>query len=109
MPSVSQSVLSTQFLMVPVTTRSPSPYNPTADLVQFAFPPLTIPATSPAVWYTGSWVTFPGPSYWAECLVGPVNGGVPLAAGSYQVWVKITDSPEVPALLCPTTLVITSP
>ena len=69
-----------------------------ADTVQMAFTPLTYPETSPTSWITGSWVTFPGPAYWAQALVGPANGGTALSLGTYQVWVKVTDSPAVPVL-----------
>ena len=96
MNTISQSVLSTNLVQVLVTIKSPSGYDPTGDTVQFAFTALTYPETSPAVWYAGSWVTFPGPAYWAQCLVGPANGGVSLTAGTWQGWVKITDSPAVP-------------
>jgi hypothetical protein len=98
LPSYSQSVLSTQYIQVPVTVRSASPYNPSGDAVQFAFVPVTYPQAAPSVWYTGSWSVFPGPVYWAQILVGPANGGVALAAGSYEAWLKITDSPEIPVL-----------
>ena len=96
--TISQSSLSTQMIQVLVAITAPTVYNPTGDTVQFAFTPLTYPVTQPGSgdWHTGSWVAFPGPVYWAQCLVGPANGGVSLAIGSYQVWTKITDSPEVP-------------
>jgi hypothetical protein len=77
-----------------------APYNPTADTVAFAF---LAPGTSPmgATWVTGSWASTQSPtgngSYTAQCLVGPA-GATQLAPGSYQVWVKITDSPEVPVI-----------
>ena len=49
---------------------------------------------------TSSWetdaTTTPN-TYLARCLVGP-GGTVALAAGTYEVWVKITDSPEIPVL-----------
>lgn len=94
----SQSVLSTQYVQIPVTVQAPTAYNPTSDVVQFAFTPVTYPVTEPTQWVTGSWATFPGPAYWAQCLVGPANGGTALSIGTYQVWVKITDNPEVPVL-----------
>jgi hypothetical protein len=97
--TVTQSVLSTQLLQVQVTVKNPTTYNPTSDAVQFAFTPQTYPETSPSspYWVTGSWSTYPGPAYWAQALVGP-SGGTALSVGTYQVWVKITDSPEVPVL-----------
>ena len=102
------SHLSLDYVQVPVTaTQAGTSYNPTADTVQFAFPALTYPVTSPSVWFSGSWVTFPGPAYWAQCLIGPANGGASLAIGTYEVWVKVTDSPEVPVFQ-PCTLEITA-
>lgn len=68
--------------------------NPTADVVQFAFP---TPGTEPATFYNGSWQTISG-IYHARCLVGP-GGVVTLTPAFYDVYVKITDSPEVPVLL----------
>ena len=98
MNTVAQSVLSTSYLQILITTKAPDGYNPTADTVQMAFTPLTYPETSPTSWITGSWVTFPGPAYWAQALVGPANGGTALSLGTYQCWVKVTDSPAVPVL-----------
>jgi hypothetical protein len=100
MNSLSQSVLSTNFIQILVTTKSASTYNPTVDTVQMAFAPATYPETPPTSgsWVTATWVTFPGPAYWAECLVGPASGGTALSLGSYQVWLKIIDSPEAPVL-----------
>ena len=97
MNTITQSVLSTNYVQVQVITRSPSSYDPTGDTVQMAFTPLTYPETSPTSWVTGSWVTFPGPAYWAEALVGRERGTA-LALGTYQVWVKVTDSSAVPVL-----------
>jgi hypothetical protein len=95
-----QSVLSTQYVRTLISVQAPSPYDPTGDTVQFAFTASTYPMTSPAEedWNAGSWVTFPGPAYWAQCLVGPANSAVSLVLGTYQVWVMITDDPEVPVL-----------
>lgn len=98
MIDVSLSSLSTQYIQVGVTVVSPSGYNPTNDVVQFSFTTATYPMTSPTVWHSGSWVTFPGPAYWAQCLVGTANSGVVLSQGQYQVWMKIMDNPEVPVL-----------
>jgi hypothetical protein len=96
--TITQSSLSTQMVQVLITIQSPAGYDLTSDAVQFAFVPETYPQTSPSVWYSGSWETFPGPQYWAQCLVGPASGGVPLAIGLWQVWVTITDNPEVPVI-----------
>ena len=98
MNTISQSVLSTNYVQVLVTIQSPSGYDPSSDVVQFSFTALSYPTIEPAVWHAGSWVTFAGPAYWAQCLVGPANGGVPLAIGTWQGFIKITDSPAVPVL-----------
>lgn len=100
MNTVTQSVLSTQYIQVPVTVRSPSGYDPTGDDIAFAFMPQTYPQVQPGSgdWKAGSWTTFAGPSYWAQVLVGPANGGIALAVGTYLGFVKISDSPEVPVL-----------
>lgn len=91
-----QSALSTELVQIKVAvTVNGAPYNPSSDVVAMAFMPSgTNPTTSD--WKTGSWQTDPGPTYWAQCLVGPANGGVVLAVGSYVVWLKIVDNPEVP-------------
>ena len=98
MNTISQSVLSTNEVQVPVTITSPSAYDPTGDTVQFAFTPLTYPVTSPggSDWHTGFWVVFPGPAYWAACIVGPAPGGIPLAIGTWAGWVKVVDFPAIP-------------
>ncbi len=41
---------------------------------------------------------------WWETLVGP--GNTVLAAGTWTVWVKVTDSPEIPVLQAPGVLTI---
>lgn len=94
--ALSMSVLSTQYVIVPVSLISTSgPLDPTPDTVQFAFIALgTDP--QPADWVTGSWAGALNGWYWAQCLVGPASGGKSLAIGSYVIWYKITDSPEVP-------------
>jgi hypothetical protein len=94
------SALSLEYVRVPVSaTANGSVVNVSADVVQMAFPASGI---APVVgdWKAASWetdATHPtGPVYYARCLVGP-SGTVALAAGTYDVWAKITDNPEVPA------------
>jgi len=72
-------------------------YDPTTDAVQYAFIPFGRSPTGPD-WLTGTWTTVTGPpvQYVAECLIGPVNGGIVLAPGMYVIWLKVTDSPSVP-------------
>jgi hypothetical protein len=95
---VTRSVLDTENLAYPVlAVVGGVSYNPTADAVQFAFMPQPAnanPGTSD--WHAGTWATTATGTYLAQVLVGPANGGVTVASGVYNVWIKITDSPEVP-------------
>ena len=85
------SVLSTEYLRYTVqATIAGTPYNPSGDTVAFAFP---LTGMSPSTWYTGSWEQV-GVTYVARILIGP--SGQTLSTGSYDVWIKITDSPEIP-------------
>lgn len=83
--------------------------DPTSDDVKFAFMDAgtdIIPDTpdfSAATWETNSTTT--PPTYTALCLIGP-GGTVELDPGDYKVYVQITDSPEVPIIRVPGTLVI---
>ena len=98
---LSISTLSTVYIQVPVYNTEG--IDPTGDTVNFAFvgPFNTTsqaadnPPTSSTTWYTGTWDS--GTPYTARVLVG--SGGVTtLAVGAYQVYVRVTDSPEVPVL-----------
>lgn len=90
------SVLSTEYVNVQVTAElGGTSIDPTGLTVQMAF---TSPGVGPVSgdWKSATWVantTTPG--HFAQCLVGP-SGGASLAAGKYDVWVKIASSPEVP-------------
>jgi len=42
----------------------------------------------------------------ARILVGPEGGELILSPGQYNVWIKITDNPEVPVRRVPTVLVV---
>jgi hypothetical protein len=100
MPGTSISALSTQYVLGPVRAWVAGQlYNPTADIVQMAF---VAGSAEPATgqWNTASWAwTTPVNGYYAvQCLVGPGTGGVVLAQGSYSVWVKIIDNPEIPVI-----------
>jgi len=71
----------------------------TGDAVQAAF---VAPGTDPDVgdWNSAIWqtdATTTPTTYTACCLVGPA-GVITLAKGRYEMWVKVTDSPEVPVL-----------
>jgi hypothetical protein len=87
------SVLDLEYVEVPVAfTIQGVVQNPTADAVQLAFPSAGVDPVA-GDWVTGSWEAG-GPPYVARALVGP--GAKVLGKGNYDVWVKVTDSPEVP-------------
>lgn len=92
------SSLSLQYVKVPVTaTLAGVAVNPTADVVQMAFP---TPGTPPVTWYTAAWETDSTasvPVYLARTTIGP-GGTAALAPGTYEIWVKVTDNPEIPVL-----------
>jgi hypothetical protein len=97
--TLSQSVLSTQYIQVLVAVAGASGYSPASDPVAFAFTNANAyPAAEPSQWHAGSWAAYPGGQYWAQVLIGPANGGIALATGTWQAWLKITDDPEVPVL-----------
>jgi hypothetical protein len=91
------STASLEYVRVPVrATSSGAAVNPTGDTVHMAFVDGSAAPVS-GDWKTASWDTdavSPPAVYRAQCLVGP-GGTVTLAAGTYAVWVKVTDSPEI--------------
>ena len=91
------SALSTEYVKVSVAAVvNGVTYNPTSDAVSMAFPARGAQPVS-GDWKTGSWETISG-TYYARCLVGPSPGLVQFTVGSiYDCWLKVTDSPEVPA------------
>lgn len=91
---------STQYIQVGVTaTIAGVAYNPTHDPVFMAFVTTTDP--KPSDFYPATWQSYTNssgnPVYRAVCLVGP-GSSVILPIGTYTVWVKIEDNPEVPVL-----------
>lgn len=77
---------STEYILVAVTASVVV----TGDPVALAF---TAPGTDPASgdWLTGNWVNGK-----ARVLVGPAGGAKTLTAGSWDLWVRVTDNPEIP-------------
>jgi hypothetical protein len=95
---VKLSALALEYVPVNVVyLKAGSFINPTGDSVQMAFTTPGVAPTGPdykaAIWETDA--TSTPTRYNALCLVGP-GGTVTLAAGLYDVWVKVTDSPEIP-------------
>lgn len=93
------SHLSTEDVNIPVNARKAgAAYNPTGDTVQFAFMPTPTQVPGSSDWVTGSWDSVPSNvlyPYTAKCLTGP-SGTVTLGIGTYIVYLKITDNPEIP-------------
>lgn len=90
------SSLSTEYVEVVVrSTVHGYPHDPSTDVVAMAFI-LGGSNPGPSDWHTGSWDTVGATRWVAQCLVGPGAGGVPLSAGTYAIWVRVTDNPEVP-------------
>lgn len=92
----SQSV---EYVKVPVFAKKAGvAYDPSGDVVAMTF---VQSETLPAVptWYAASWEATTG-GHLARCLVGPSPGVVQLTADHdpWYVFVKITDSPEVPVI-----------
>ena len=94
---IRQAVTSLKYVRYSVTaTVNGVPRDPTGDVVQFAFVAQGVNPTSGDL-KAASWETVTGPpsQFVARCLVGP-GGTVALTKGRYQVWIKITDAPEIP-------------
>lgn len=88
------SSLSKEFVKVSVrVVKNGVDIDPTADTVEMAFTTGSEPQSGD--WKAATWETAEGPVYFARCLVGP-GGTIQLTDGSYKVWVKVADSPEVP-------------
>jgi len=90
------STESKEYVKVPVTAKkSGIAFDPTGDVVKMAFSASEHLGVSPT-WLTASWESGAG-RYWARCVVGP-GGVVQLTAGTWWVFVQITDNPEVPVV-----------
>lgn len=87
-----------EYVRVPVkATEAGLPVDPTADAVTMAF---EREGSRPTTWHTAEWETDATAvplKHYVRCIVGP--GHVELVRATYNVWVKIVDSPEIPVLL----------
>ena len=74
-------------------TKSGVAYDPTGQTVEMSFVASGFgESVATAIWHTGVWTTESG-VYYAMCLVGDT---FTLSAGTYAVFVRITDDPEIP-------------
>lgn len=85
------SALSIQEVKVPVTCLlDGAAYDPSADTVKLAF---VAPGSQPATWLAGTWEPTPNVLIHDACvLAGPNPGLDALTAGTWNVWVEITDA-----------------
>ncbi len=92
---VTVSSLSTTYVKCRISaTENGVASDPTTGTVDFAFLSEADEQTDPESgdWSTGLWETA-SDGYWGKCLVGP-SGVATLAKGSYDVWVRVTKTPE---------------
>jgi hypothetical protein len=99
---IGMSHLSTQYVLIPVTaTKAGAAYNPASDTVAFAFMPSATQVPQSGDWQAGSWDTITSSvlyPYNAKCLVGPA-GTITLGLGTYIIYLRVTDNPEIPVLI----------
>ena len=102
------SAESTQYVTIDVTALGLTGLaaDPTGDPVYMAFMQDGKSPQSPD-WHEAAWASSTAP-YQVQFLAGPLNGGLVLAEGQYQVWVMIVDSPAVPVVQVPGQLHITA-
>jgi hypothetical protein len=90
---VTLSSLSLEFIKVPVSVvLNGVAYDPHSDPVALSFP---LRGAAPTVWTAGSWESDGAGGWQARILVGP-GGVLQLAPGTYDCWIRVTDSPEQP-------------
>lgn len=97
--AISLSSLTKEYLRIAVEAEASGlPVDPTGNAVEFAFMDDVVSAEpGGGDWNVGDWETDAGPPiiYYARILIGP-GGGVVLTDGKFDVWIKITSSPELP-------------
>lgn len=99
------SSLSLEYVCIPVAASANGrTVDPTDLVVEFAFLTTSAEPTG-SDWKPGTWEDLGG-AYLARCLVGP-GGDATLANGTYYVWVKVTDSTEIPVFNLGQVLVVT--
>lgn len=95
------SHLSLEYILIPVAAwKAGVPFNPSADVIKFAFMPNATQVPLVSDWQTGGWEANPTSlayPYNARCLVGPA-GTITLGIGTYIIYLQVTDSPEIPVL-----------
>lgn len=98
--TVRQPSISTEYARVRIT----GDVTLSTQTVELAFMGSRTTEPSGGDWHTATWLGDAGTTRDAGVLVGPA--GLVLAEGSFYVWFRVTDTPEVPARYAGT-LVIT--
>lgn len=92
------SAIETDYVAVSVRAVDRStnlPVSVSSDVAQVAF--VAIGATpGDSDWHTATWLSTVTGAEVFGVLVGPANGGLVLAVGSYEYWARVQDSPEQP-------------
>ena len=71
--------------------------DPTLDTVRFTFPSRGVKPDSGSTWTAGSWISLGTQRklYFALTpLLGPGAGGLAIALGEYDVWIRVTAVPQ---------------
>lgn len=109
MAVVTISSTSREYVRLPVAaTLDGIAQDPTADTVEFA---AVAVGAEPSSWTAGQWetdTTTDPDTFWARILVSGTAGGgtLALADGTYDLWIRVTDSPERPARRVGTLIVV---
>ncbi len=101
MTDIERPAQSLEFVKIPVgLTEAGSAIDPTGDQVEMAFVAEGAGVTASTTFVSGDWetdATDPTTTvYYARTLVGPGGDYVPSADTAIDVYVRISDSPEVP-------------
>ncbi len=101
MADLTRPAQSLEFIKIPIGfTESGSALDPTTDQVAMAFVTEGAGVTGSTTFINGDWETdssdTANPIYYARTLVGPGGDYVPSADTAIDVYVRISDSPEVP-------------
>lgn len=94
---LTRSALSTEYIRVRIRAKEAGVDQDLSGLtVKMAF---IAPGSSPGAsdWKTATWdtdSTVDPDAYYAQCLVGPNGGVITLTAQEWNVWSKVTDTPE---------------
>lgn len=67
--------------------------------VVVAVQPRRVPPNGSTTWIPATWTGAPSDARAALVLIGPGTGNA-IPGGSYDVWARVTDTPEIPEIPC---------